>query len=53
MSVEKCPVCEGSGNVRLGFYDDNTPSDGRKVETCRACNGSGIFVDGKPVLPKQ
>lgn len=40
-----CPVCEGTGRVKKGFYDP--PSDTfkyhfEKQEMCRTCVGKGI-----------
>jgi DnaJ-class molecular chaperone len=43
----KCPVCEGSGKVYLGFYQGvspswNTSQTTPSLETCKSCHGSGI-----------
>lgn len=46
----KCPVCDGSGIVRQGFYfvppnggSGEFCSSSTGPEKCRACNGSGII----------
>lgn len=44
--ITKCPVCNGTGKVPLGFYDLNsinnklTPTWG---EVCRSCHGKGVI----------
>ena len=46
MSVERCPVCCGTGNVCGGFYSScpgGTPVSTKSMEICRACNGRGVF----------
>ncbi len=46
-SVQCCPVCEGKGTVRSGFYDDIDYSFAIALlprETCRSCNGKGYIV---------
>jgi DnaJ-class molecular chaperone len=44
---QKCPVCEGSGQVPYGFYD-STGYDGGATyfpnEICRTCQGKGIIL---------
>ena len=41
----RCPVCDGRGSVRNGFYYQ-TPGTyqtrGTADEPCRSCNGKGI-----------
>ena len=42
---QKCPICEGHGNVPGGFYNalPNSPWSSTNVsETCRNCAGSGV-----------
>ena len=42
-----CPVCGGDGKVPSGFYNTLTgigPTISTILETCRTCNGSGVFV---------
>ena len=38
----KCPVCEGRGNMPVGFYDRATTMTNTGPEMCRACAGMGI-----------
>jgi probable addiction module antidote protein len=40
----KCPVCEGKGSVRAGFYSlcNSTYLSIFGEELCKTCNGSGI-----------
>jgi hypothetical protein len=48
----KCPVCEGKGKVRAGFYPDESLTAAGWV-TCRTCNGCGILYgfQGDPPQP--
>lgn len=44
----KCPVCNGSGLVRNGFYTALNPNQtytaiNTAPEQCRSCGGSGII----------
>ena len=45
MKPHVCPVCNGTGEVPSGFYNQTsgtwTTSD-NTTEQCRTCNGSGI-----------
>jgi len=47
MSVQKCPICEGHGNVMGGFYQTVpgviTTTSTNVAEVCRACRGSGVI----------
>ena len=51
MSVNRCPICVGCGNVPGGFYNaivghiDGWTS-ANSSEMCRACNGKGIIYEG-------
>lgn len=50
MSVERCPICLGCGNVPGGFYQSLVGHiDGwisaNTSETCRACSGSGVIYN--------
>lgn len=40
----RCPVCNGAGTVRPGFYDHGNPLTMTNAvsEQCRSCFGSGI-----------
>ena len=40
-----CPVCTGSGNVPGGFYNRTSQNwtSCSSIETCRACNGTGVI----------
>lgn len=37
----RCPVCEGTGSVRPGFYS-TPPPEPRRADCCRSCSGSGV-----------
>lgn len=41
-----CPVCEGRGNVRQGFYNPwpEYTSTSTAPETCRRCGGAGTIL---------
>jgi DnaJ-class molecular chaperone len=42
---QKCPICEGRGNVEGGFYNSipNCPTMALEaLEMCRNCKGSGV-----------
>lgn len=48
MVPNKCPICQGSGNVPGGFYDSTpghveTWTSNRSIDKCKACYGSGII----------
>lgn len=46
---QKCPVCEGRGIVRGGFYDFGTGGSGTVFsEQCRSCDGRGTLWVGSP-----
>lgn len=47
VSVYRCPVCEGRGEVPAGFYYQNTsPSVVNTCpELCRSCGGRGVIFD--------
>ncbi|MDP2364013.1 MAG: hypothetical protein Q8M94_09620, partial [Ignavibacteria bacterium] len=48
MEYQKCPICNGNGQVSGGFY--NRPGDSlywatnHTMEICRTCEGKGIIV---------
>ena len=48
MEYQKCPVCNGNGQVSGGFY--NHPGDypfwtsNCTSELCRTCEGKGIII---------
>ncbi|KKM77493.1 hypothetical protein LCGC14_1369420 [marine sediment metagenome] len=48
MEYQKCPVCNGAGQVSGGFF--NRAGDGDSwisadsLEKCRVCNGKGIII---------
>lgn len=52
MEYQKCPICNGNGQVRGDFY--NHPGDypywttDHTMETCKTCEGKGIII--KPSL---
>ena len=41
----KCPVCEGRGNLPVGFYVpySNGSSTTAAIESCRSCQGQGVI----------
>jgi len=48
MEWQKCPVCNGTGQVPHDFYwahprRDSTMAED-KMETCQTCEGRGIVV---------
>jgi hypothetical protein len=53
-NIEKCPVCEGSGLVPNGFYNQiggsNWGTTSCMPETCRSCEGRG-YIPIFPVIP--
>lgn len=42
-TLQRCPVCEGRGNVPTGFYTRATGATSTAPETCQACDGKGIL----------
>lgn len=42
-----CPVCDGRGNVRKGFYEWKTEESETQFVPCRTCNGKGIIWSEK------
>ena len=48
MEWQKCPICNGNGQVSGGFYghagDYPYWTSDRTIETCQACNGQGIIA---------
>lgn len=54
MIAQKCPVCGGSGKCHRTFYEPwqqakwgSTQPTADDWMTCKACDGRGIFFDGK------
>lgn len=49
MKYQRCPICNGAGQVSGGFFDRAGDCDfwtsGNSTETCRVCNGSGIILE--------
>lgn len=43
MKAQVCPICDGKGVVRLGFYP-NTDSTANEWPKCRACHGTGYIM---------
>jgi DnaJ-class molecular chaperone len=39
----RCPVCEGRGTVRPGFYSDRSWTTSTQREQCRSCKGKGVL----------
>ena len=52
MSVERCPICAGTGKVPSDFYPDLAKNLHQWVN-CRGCGGSGVFVipEMSPLFP--
>ena len=48
--AERCPVCNGRGVVKPGFYNlgDTTSL---AIETCRSCGGKGYIIVPDKELP--
>lgn len=48
MEWQKCPICNGVGQVSGGFYNRAGDSywwvSDQAVETCRTCEGKGIII---------
>lgn len=44
--VQRCPVCDGRGNVPAGFYGGpyNQSASATGPEQCRSCDGSGMVI---------
>ena len=48
---QRCPICEGTGNVPGGFYQSTWAHNGQttvsnnSIEVCKACKGTGIVND--------
>jgi len=55
MEYQKCPVCNGVGQVSGGFYlragDCDTWTSDHTVEMCCQCQGQGIII--KPELQEK
>lgn len=47
MSVHKCPVCEGRGQVPAGFYYINSAPTAINTspEICKSCHGKGVIFE--------
>jgi hypothetical protein len=42
-TIQKCPVCEGRGNVPTDFYSRVGVSTSANAEQCQTCHGAGIL----------
>lgn len=44
--AQRCPVCNGTGHVDSGFYNQTSGdwSSAGGTEMCRSCNGKGFVV---------
>ena len=45
--VKRCPVCNGTGRVPLGFYNQTSgrwTTGGIQDELCRSCDGKGYVI---------
>ena len=49
MSYQKCPICNGTGQVSGGYFDRAGDCDtwvsGNATEICRVCQGRGIIAE--------
>jgi DnaJ-class molecular chaperone len=45
-TIQRCPVCEGRGNVPAGFYDRLVVSTAANAEQCHTCDGRGMLRVG-------
>lgn len=43
MAMQKCPVCEGRGNVPANFYTRSMVGNSANPIECRTCKGAGII----------
>lgn len=52
--LEKCPICNGTGWVPLGFYNGfiagTSPTTSPMQEPCRSCTGRG-YIESYPSYP--
>lgn len=58
MHSEKCPVCDGIGQVPIGFYSRHPfcpcTFSSLSMETCKSCSGRGyIFVPDENPIPQH
>jgi hypothetical protein len=49
MQPYKCPVCDGTGKVPAGFYNEGYGSTNACPEQCQTCKGIGIVLPPQPV----
>ena len=40
-----CPICVGKGFVPAGFYAGASTTYKTETEVCKACAGTGIFLE--------
>jgi len=49
MKWQKCPVCNGAGQISGGYFDRagdcNTWAATNVTEICRVCQGAGIILE--------
>lgn len=45
-TIQRCPVCEGRGNVPAGFYSRLAVGTDTTPETCQTCDGKSILGIG-------
>lgn len=45
-TIQRCPVCEGRGNVPAGFYSRMNVATLTSSEQCQTCDGKGILKVG-------
>lgn len=60
MRYQKCPICDGVGQVSGGYYDRagdcNEWVSDKTIEMCRQCNGTGMIIApdwGEPYYPNS
>lgn len=62
MQYQKCPICDGRGQVSGGYFDSPGYVDeqgnrrwtsGHAAEACRVCQGQGIIKESSQEVVKE